>query len=143
MKKAILAFGLFGALMAQAMLLDLQDTREFENLINEAEVPVVVQFHAYWCGPCKNLIKTMNKIAPSYSDDEVILAKVDAYVNDDLGKYLQGGYPTVRSFYNGKLLKKSFVGSQSESKVRRFIDSVIADPREELFFSVGPHSLID
>jgi thioredoxin-like negative regulator of GroEL len=50
---------------------------------------------------------------------------VDAYVNSDLKKYLQGGYPTVRTFVQGQLGSHSFVGSKSESYVRQFIDSVI------------------
>lgn len=67
----------------------------------------------------------MIRIAPSYSDEQVLLCTVDAYVNSDLKKYLIGGYPTVRVFSKGKMGNQSFVGSKAESFVRQFIDSAI------------------
>lgn len=70
----------------------------------------------------------MVKVAPSYSDKQVLLCTVDAYVNSDLKKYLMGGYPTIRVFNKGKTTKTSFIGNKSETFVRNFIDSIIAAP---------------
>lgn len=54
-----------------------------------------------------------------------MIATVDAYVNSELGGYVLGGYPTVRTFSKGKVGGKSFVGNKPESVVVDFIDSVI------------------
>jgi len=68
------------------------------------------------------------KIAPSYSDEQVLLCTVDAYVNSDLKKYLMGGYPTVRTFFKGQVTKSSFLGAKSETFIRSFLDSVVKNP---------------
>ncbi len=115
----------FTAMVVRSDFLELKNGTEFEELIKNSNVPVVVQFSAYWCGPCQNLKAVFKKVAPSYSDSDVKLAYVDAYVNSQLKKYLQGGYPTVRTFNKGELTTPAFVGSNSESYVRNFIDKLI------------------
>jgi thioredoxin-like negative regulator of GroEL len=71
------------------------------------------------------LKRTLVKVAPSYSPEQVLLCTIDADINSDLQKYLQGGYPTVRVFSKGKTTGNLFVGSKSETFVRQFIDKVI------------------
>lgn len=127
MKKVLLVLMVL-ALKTQAAFVELKNVQEFENLVKTSPVPVVVQFEAYWCGPCQQLKAMLTKIAPSYQDSQVRLAHVDAYLNKSLQVYLQGGFPTVRTFYHGALAKAAFVGSQEESFVRDFIDSVIHNP---------------
>jgi thioredoxin 1 len=122
MKKFL--FALMMCAVSQAALLELQTEQDFKNLVSSSQVPVVVQFAAYWCGPCQNLKGVLKRVAPSYTDDQVKIAYVDAYVNSNLGSYLQGGYPTVRVFENGQVVSASFVGSQTESYVRQFLDGV-------------------
>lgn len=111
-------------------LKELKNTQEFENVIRNANVPVLVKFSAHWWGACQVLKKTLVKIAPSYSDKQVLLCTVDASVNSDLKKYLLGGYPTVRIFNQGKTSPKSFVGSKSESFIKSFIDDVINNDKK-------------
>ena len=64
-------------------------------------------------------------VAANYSDDQVLIATVDAYVNSELKQYVLGGYPTVRTFSKGKLGGESFVGSKDESFLTNFIDRTI------------------
>lgn len=130
MKKLLVVLAVF-SIIAKADLIELNDTQEFKALINESTVPVVVQFSAYWCGPCQNLKGVLHKVAPSYNDSQVKIAYVDAYVNSALQTYLQGGYPTVRTFKSGKLMSPAFVGSKSESSVRSFIDGLINEGEVE------------
>ena len=125
MKKIIMLFGLSYAIMSQAAFIELNNGYEFNALIQESQVPVVVQFSAYWCSPCQSLKSTFKRIAPQYSDTEVRLAVVDAYVNTELQQYLKGGYPTVRAFQHGSLMSAYFVGDKSTSYVQNFIDSLI------------------
>ena len=124
---AVLATTLF-CFAGRADLKELKNAAEFRALVQQTKVPVIVQFAAYWCGPCQELKDMLTDIAPDYADDKVIVAYVDAYVNSELKSYLQGGYPTVRTFRQGKLASEKFVGSAPESFVRNFIDSVITAP---------------
>ena len=116
-------------LIAGSVFADLKErstTAEFRELVDASKVPVVVQFSAYWCGPCQDLRGTMTALAPNYADDNVQIAYVDAYVNSDLQQFLMGGYPTVRVFKDGSVTEKSFVGSQTDAFVRDFLDAVVA-----------------
>ena len=130
MKKVLLLFVLLTTCMVFAEVKDLGSTAEFEKVIQNAKVPVVVKFSAYWCSSCQKLKKTMAKITPSYSDKQVLICTIDAYVNSDLKKYLMGGYPTVRVFYKGKMVKNSFVGNKDDAFIRQFLNSVINESRE-------------
>ncbi|BBM84312.1 protein disulfide isomerase family protein [Candidatus Uabimicrobium amorphum] len=67
----------------------------------------------------------MVNVAANYSDDQVLIATVDAYVNSELKEYLLGGYPTVRTFSKGKVGGESFVGSKDEGFITAFIDRTI------------------
>lgn len=127
MKKFILAIALFSVVSAPAALIELQNAQEFNNLVQNSKVPVVVQFAAYWCGPCQTLKATLAQVAQSYSDSQVRIAYVDAYVNKSLGSYIMGGYPTTRAFKNGSVTQESFVGNKPASSVKAFIDSVISE----------------
>lgn len=130
MKKLLFALAICVTSL-QASVVELKTVAEFESLMKSAAVPVVVQLEAYWCGPCQSLKATFNKVAPSYTENQVILARIDAYVNKGVAGYLQGGYPTVRVFKNGNVSSESFTGSKSESYLRQFIDSVKVAEIEE------------
>jgi len=64
-------------------------------------------------------------VATNYSDEQILLATVDASKNSELKKYLLGGYPTVRVFSKGKVGDKSFLGNKPEHFVKDFIDSIV------------------
>lgn len=125
MKKIFLMLSLSLCTSGFADFKILQDAKSFNELVAECPVPVVVQFAAEWCGPCQDLKRVFKEVAEDYDDSQVVLAYVDADQNAELRKYLQGGYPTVRTFLNGKLGPKKFTGSQSEGFVRKFVDSVV------------------
>jgi len=145
MKTILLMIGIISAISSQGAFLHLNSSQDFRNLVSSSNVPVVVQFSAYWCQPCQNLKAAFNQVAGSFSDSQVRLAVVDAYINSDLQQYLQGGYPTVRTFNGGSLTSKSFVGSKSSSYVRRFIRSLIHDVPQEFIeeWAVGGYCPID
>ncbi|WP_372366890.1 thioredoxin family protein [Candidatus Uabimicrobium sp. HlEnr_7] len=108
-------------------VIEFKTTAEFELAVKSSTVPLMIQFSAYWCGPCKNLRTVLDKVAPQYSENKIQICYVDAYVNTELKKYLEGGYPTVKVFSNGKMTKSFFVGSKNENFVKNFIDGIIKD----------------
>lgn len=140
MKKLSLLVVLLLGITSQGAVRELHSASEFNSLIANAQVPVVVQFSAYWCEPCQQLRSNLHQVSHYYTESQVILAYVDAHVNPSLKKYLMDAYPTVRTFDGGMLLNPAFVGVKSVSGLKYFIDSVIQQPTAEM--EVGSHCAI-
>ncbi|BBM84119.1 thioredoxin family protein [Candidatus Uabimicrobium amorphum] len=111
-------------------VIEFKNTQEFELALKSSDVPMMVQFSAHWCSPCKRLRKTLDEVAPLYSEDKIQICYVDAYVNTELRKYLDGGYPTVKVFFKGKLTKSSFVGDKTKKFVNKFVSGIIKDEQK-------------
>lgn len=99
------------------------DTRTFAEDVIKASmsVPVVVDFWATWCGPCKTLTPLIEKLVRQAAG-RVKLVKIDIDKNQDLAAQLRiQSVPTVYAFIDGRPVD-AFVGAQPESKVRAFIE---------------------
>jgi putative thioredoxin len=89
-----------------------------EVLKNSHKKPVLVDFYATWCGPCKMLKPILEKLVQEY---DFILAKVDVDESPDLAQtYGIEGVPDVRVVIEGEV-KPGFVGVLSEPKLRNFL----------------------
>lgn len=89
--------------------------------------PVLVDFWAPWCGPCRMLTPTLTKLADSYSG-KFFLAKINTDEEQELAvEYAIRGIPAVKLFREGQVVGE-FVGVQPESAVRALLDRFI--PRE-------------
>jgi putative thioredoxin len=92
-------------------------------------VPVVVDFWAAWCGPCKTLTPLIEKIVRSYSG-KVRLVKVNVDENQAIAAQLRvQSLPTVYAFRDGQPID-GFVGAQPESTIKAFVDRLVADDAE-------------
>ena len=93
----------------------------FETEVEESDVPVVVDFWAEWCGPCKMLSPTIDAIAEKY-DGKIKVGKVN--VDNDPGlaqKYGVRGIPNILVFQNGTI-KEQLVGNVPESDIANILD---------------------
>ena len=106
------------------------DTASFMTEVIEASqsVPVIVDFWAPWCGPCKQLGPLLEKLVAAAAG-KVRLVKVDIDQNQQLAQQLRiQSIPMVYAFFGGKPLD-GFQGALPESELQAFIDRVVEAAR--------------
>ena len=97
---------------------------DFEQKVLNAELPVLVDFWADWCGPCKAIAPILDDIAKTYAG-KLLVAKVNIDQNEVTPqKYGVRGIPTLMLFKDGELTSTK-VGSATKSQIMAFINSNI------------------
>ena len=96
----------------------------FDAEVLNSDVPVLVDYWAEWCGPCKMIAPILDEIASEYAD-RIKVCKVDIDANQDTPrKYGIRGIPTLMLFKNGEI-GATKVGALSKSQLQAFLDSNI------------------
>ena len=97
----------------------------FEQEVINSSTPVLVDFWAEWCGPCRALTPTIEKLATDYAG-RVKVGKVDTEPNRELAiRYNIQNIPTLLIFKGGQVAKK-IVGVRRENELKPELDAVMA-----------------
>lgn len=110
----------------------------FQETVLQAsfDVPVLVDFWAPWCNPCKMLMPVLTKLAEEF-EGKFILAKVNVDDNQELAAQFNArSVPAVKIFRNGAVVDE-FMGAQPESNVRKVLDNHIERPSDKLRMEAG------
>ena len=114
-------------------IVDITQDQFLEEVVEKSKTtPVIVDFWAPWCGPCKQLTPTLESVVTK-KNGKIILAKINVDENQSIASQLNiQSIPTVYGFVDGKPID-AFQGAQPESKVEAMVDKMIdATPGNEI-----------
>ncbi len=105
------------------MALDITDTN-FEEVVLNSDKPVLVDFWATWCGPCRMVSPIVDEISEEY-EGKAVVVKLDVDANQEFAaKYGVRNIPTVLIFKNGEVVDKQ-VGAASKKAYTEKLDAVM------------------
>lgn len=96
----------------------------FNELVAQSDIPVLLDFYANWCGPCKILGPIIDELAEEY-EGRVLVAKVNTEVNPGLNQFFKiKSIPVMMIFHEGKLVER-FKGLVPKPNLEEILDEYI------------------
>ena len=100
----------------------------FDQEVLRSDVPVLVDFWAEWCGPCRMMAPTIDVVAQDYAG-KIKVGKVDVDSNGDTAmRYNIRGIPTLLLFKGGRVVDQR-VGAIGKSELQKMLDSHVQTPQ--------------
>lgn len=117
-----------GKLFCYSVLTQMSDIKltdqNFEEEVLKSDMPVIVDFWAEWCQPCKIIGPIIEELASEYAG-KIKIGKLNVDENTVAGNYNVMSIPTVMFFKNGQPFK-SMVGAQSKDNYKKAIDEILS-----------------
>jgi len=115
------------ALAAPGLAVDVHDAADFDRLVSRSSLPVVVDYWAPWCGPCRMVAPELQKVAARQAG-RILLVKVNTDELPDLGeRFGIRSIPTLAVFSGGREVGRT-AGARPADEIERFISGVTSVP---------------
>jgi len=108
---------------ARAAILNITDREDFHERVILSPIPVIVNFHADWCEPCKDLTPMLERLVEAKTNINLCSLDIENHV-DLLQDFEVKAVPAVLAFFNGQVIEK-FVGLVNEQIVGEFVGKVV------------------
>ena len=113
---------------APAAPIDVHDSADFDQLVASASVPVIVDYWAPWCGPCRMVAPELQKVAARQAGKALVI-KVNTDELSDLGqRFGIRSIPTMAVFSGGKEVARTS-GARPAADIEAFLEQSVAAPR--------------
>ena len=104
--------------------MEVQITSENFESLKAGNLPLVVDFWATWCGPCRMLAPVIEELAKEY-EGKIVVGKCDVEENDDIAmEFGIRNIPTILFFKNGQVVDK-MVGAASKAKIQEKFEALL------------------
>ena len=112
-------------LAAPAEPLEIKSSTDFDRLVARASIPIVVDYWAPWCGPCKMVAPELQKVA-AHLAGKILVVKVNTDVVSDLGqRFGIRSIPTLAIFAGGREVTRA-AGARPAPEIEQFIDQALS-----------------
>ncbi|HPE11215.1 MAG: thioredoxin [Candidatus Nanopelagicales bacterium] len=100
------------------------DDQNFGEVVLESEIPVLVDFWAAWCGPCRAVAPILDQIASEQSG-KLVIAKLNVDENPDIAsRYSISSIPAMKVFENGEIVRE-ILGAMPKSQIERHLEGLL------------------